>query len=322
MKLGIIGKGKIVQTLMETAALLPLESIKLLSKPESRESACAFARQHGFQEVFIDPEAFYASDIDAVYIALPNHLHFPYAQAALQAGKHVILEKPAVCTKAEWDELRSLARKQKCILVEAMTTYHLPAFHAIKECLPRIGSLRIANLSFAQRSSRYDAFCQGKIHACFDPKQMGGALMDLNVYNLAMAVGLFGAPSAIGYQANINRHIDTSGIITLTYPGFLVTAMAAKDCGPGMGISLFGDQGTITADEQTNVFSRFSLTCQDGAMETFTAPERHRMYFEFMEFDRIIRQLDYAAAEALADSTGTVIELLQTAAEQAGLHLG
>ena len=64
----------------------------------------------------------------------------------------------------------------------------------------------------------------------FDPACAGGALMDLGVYNVSYIVGLFGEPNQVHYTANVERGIDTSGILTMDYTGFKAVSMAAKDC--------------------------------------------------------------------------------------------
>ncbi len=71
--------------------------------------------------------------------------------------------------------------------------------------------------NFSQYSSRYHDFCAGQGLASFDPECAGGALMDLGVYNVSYVVGLFGSPNKVHYAANMERGIDTSGVLTMEY---------------------------------------------------------------------------------------------------------
>lgn len=97
MKLGILGTGMIVADLMQTYDSLPIEKTVLLGTERSREKAEQLAQNHGFAQVFYDYDELLASDIDTVYVALPNHLHYAFAKKALEAGKHAIIEKP-ICS--------------------------------------------------------------------------------------------------------------------------------------------------------------------------------------------------------------------------------
>ena len=161
-------------------------------------------------------------DIDLIYIATPNSLHYRQAKAALLAGKNVLCEKPFVPTVAEADELIRLAKERHLFLFEAITTAHHANYALVKEHLPDIGPLRIVSCTFCQYSSRYDALLSGQVPPVFDPACCGGALMDLNLYNVHFVVGLFGEPMSVSYHPNLYRNgIDTSGILLLEYPDFL-----------------------------------------------------------------------------------------------------
>lgn len=106
--------------------------------------------------------------VDAVYIAVPNLQHARYARVALEAGKHVIVEKPMAVTAAETEELAALAQRKRLFLFEAMTTQYQPNYAKLRELLPRVGTVRMVQCSFSQYSSRYDAFCAGQTPPVFD----------------------------------------------------------------------------------------------------------------------------------------------------------
>ena len=80
------------------------------------ERGTEFAAKHGIPNIYTDMEAFLSSDIDAVYIASPNFLHGPQAIAAMNHGKHVLVEKPAALSAAEFDEMLACAEKNNVIL--------------------------------------------------------------------------------------------------------------------------------------------------------------------------------------------------------------
>ena len=66
--------------------------------------------------------------------------------------------------------------------------------------------MKLVQCNFSQYSSRYDAFCAGETPTSFDPARAGGALMDLNVYNISYVVGLFGEPNQVHYRQHRARH--------------------------------------------------------------------------------------------------------------------
>ncbi len=315
MRLGIIGKGKIVQNLMETKASLPVEAMALLVRPGAQESGREFASKYGMDAVYTEFSDLVAWKPDAVYVAVPNHLHHRYTKAALEAGCNVILEKPACSNAAELAELIALSREKGVYLMEAMTTWYLPAFHALKQALPALGRLRLVNLTYCQRSSRYDAFRDGTVLPAFDPLASGGSLMDINIYNIAAAVGLFGAPDKVGYAANTERGIDTSGVAVLRYPDFQVVATGAKDCGLAAGGTLLGDEGTITFDGPVSLVNAFT------GKESFAVSEPpHRMLPEFLAFSEILQGQHRDIYEQNLCNSLTVARILDEGRRQAGIH--
>lgn len=319
MKLGILGAGMIVQEFLPLLDGLDLEGAALLAGPHSPDRAAALAERYGLEACCSDYDQL-LRQVDIVYIALPNDLHFPFAKKALLHGKHVIVEKPACSSHRELEELAALAEKARRMLFEAVTTHHLPAHRAMKASLPKIGRPRLAILNFSQYSSRYDAFLAGDVKPAFDPAHCGGALMDLNVYNLHALLGLFGPPEAVHYTANVARGVDTSGVLTLDYPDFKAVCLAAKDCGGPNGMVIEGEAGVLQASEPVSLFSAFSLRLRDGTEERYAAntPE-HRMVYEFRDFLTAIREEDFAARDALLAHSLSTARILDAARAQAGL---
>ena len=114
-------------------------------------------------DLFNDP------DVDTVYVAVPNSLHFSISKEALEAGKNVICEKPFVATVDEARELKAIADQKKLIIIEAITNIYLENFKFIEENLDKIAPIHVVNLNHTQYSSRYDAFLAGDIQPAFDP---------------------------------------------------------------------------------------------------------------------------------------------------------
>ncbi|OOF71184.1 Gfo/Idh/MocA family protein [Rodentibacter caecimuris] len=273
----------------------------------------------GISEYYTDYDAMLKADLDTLYIALPNHLHFSFAEQALLANKHIILEKPITANSKQFHHLRALAKQKKKILIEAVTVHYLPAYRQLKQHIKRLGDIKIVSLNYSQYSSRYDRFKTGETPSVFDPKQSGGALMDLNVYNLHFAVGLFGKPLSCHYSANIERHIDTSGILLLGFPNFQAVCIGAKDCQAPIVLSIQGDKGSITVPMPANSMDCFSVHLNSGTNEQYYLKISHRMLPEFEHFVQIIDQQDYSTVEKMLDISENVIEILDLARRQQGI---
>ena len=222
MKLGIIGSGMIVYDLLTFIDIIDeIELTAILGRKESQEKIETLINKHHIKKAYYDYDELLNDDeIDTIYVALPNHLHYEYTKKALLHNKHVICEKPFTSNVNELDELIALAKQQNCLLFEAITNQYLPTFKEIKEKISEIGKISIISSNYSQYSSRYNAFKRGEILPAFDVNKSGGALMDLNVYNIHFVVGLFGAPNKVEYFANIEKGIDTSGVAILEYPTF------------------------------------------------------------------------------------------------------
>ena len=228
MKLGILGTGKIVQEFLPwLVEHTPFTVQAVCSTPRSAAKAAELCAQYQIPQHTTNYFEL-LQWVDAVYIAVPNLQHARYARVALEAGKHVIVEKPMAVTAAETEELAALAQRKRLFLFEAMTTQYQPNYAKLRELLPRVGTVRMVQCSFSQYSSRYDAFCAGQTPPVFDPLCAGGALMDLGVYNVSYIVGLFGEPNKAVYAANMERNIDTSGVLMMDYSGFKAVSHSAK----------------------------------------------------------------------------------------------
>ena len=205
MKLALLGTGMIVTEVLPV--LTTIEGIELeaiLSTPRSLDKAEALAKQYGLSQATSDYELILSNpEVDTIYVGTPNHTHYDYAKKALLAGKYVICEKPFTLHLEEFEELAKLAQEKKLLLMEAITNQYLANFTAIKEALSDIGDIKIVNINYSQYSSRYDAFKHGEIAPVFNSEMGGGALRDLNIYNIHLLVGLFGKPNRVEYLPNV-----------------------------------------------------------------------------------------------------------------------
>ncbi len=312
MKLGIVGTGKIVQELLPVIVSLKPEKCYLAGRSHSAERTKFLYQKYHLDGYFLDYDAMLQTNIDTVYIALPNHLHFSYARHAIAAGKHVIVEKPIVPTMKELEELENEAGENRVFLFENMSTPHLPAFSSMQEQIQKLGEIRLADFQFYQYSSRYDAFLRGEISPVFDPKSMGGALMDLNVYNLYAIVTLFGKPKNAVYYPQMKNGVDISGLAVLDYGTFVAAASAGKNAQSSTHSVIVGEQAAMEIPVPMNTVDRYEMTEQKGVARQFQYDKgEHRLSFAFREFARIIMENDVQRANELLKASRMVTELLE-----------
>ena len=320
MKLGIVGSGKIVQEFLPwLAASRAFEVAADSSTPRRADKAAAVCGQYGVPLDTTEYEQLLAA-VDTVYIALPNLLHTAYTKAALEAGRNVIVEKPLAPCASEAAALSALAHRKGCFLFEAMTTQYLENYRKLRQLLPRVGQVKLVQCNFSQYSSRYDAFCAGQTAPVFDPKQAGGALMDLGVYNVSYIVGLFGEPQQVHYAANIERGIDTSGILTMDYRSFKAVSIAAKDCGAPARYVIQGTRGYLLQKSTANVCGPVTLHLNDGREEHFSLNgKRPRCAAEFETIAHAIAAGDQELCSGMLETSLAVSRVLTVARQSAGI---
>jgi predicted dehydrogenase len=238
------------------AAAVPVAGLRF-GAVHSRDAdrAAALASDLGIARGTADLAGLLASpDIDAVYVASPNSVHAQQVRAALEAGKHVFVEKPAVATAAEWVALCALADARGLVLLENMRTAHDPVMTRVRELLPSLGTLRHVAFHFGQRSARYDEVLAGRRVNVFDPALGGGALNDLGVYVVHPLVRLFGTPSRTAASVvTLPTGADGAGAALFTYPGLVAEVSWSKITAGTLANAVEGELGTLTLDHITDL---------------------------------------------------------------------
>lgn len=324
MKIAVVGTGMIArEALIALQQVEGVEVVTICARPQSREKARALAQEFRVPQVATDYAAMLtAHGADFVYLGIVNSVHFDYARQAIAAGWHVIVEKPFTSTLAEAEELIARARAAHCYLFEAVTPLFLPNYVGILEALPQLGLIRLVQANFSQYSSRYDRYLARDVAPAFDPSLSGGALYDLNVYNLELIVSLFGRPKSAAYTANVGFNgIDTSGVMTLRYDGFVATAAAAKDSSSPSFFMIQGESGWIRADGAVNALSSFTVGLRGREPETYELNRHeHRMVHEFEAMREIFTRKDYMSVEEGLQTSRTVMAVMEKARLMAGIQ--
>ena len=317
MKLGIVGGGMIVGDLLAFIhEVKGIELIAISGTKRSEEKLKTIAQTHHMKRYYTDYQDLLDDhEVDTIYVALPNVLHYEHTKKALEAGKHVICEKPFTVTDEQAKEVIDLAKEKHLFLFEAITNQYLPQYENIKEHINNLGKIKIIECNFSQYSSRYDRFLKGDIAPAFDPKQAGGALMDLNIYNIHYIVGLFGKPQDVHYYPNIDQGIDTSGILIMDYKDFKCVCIGAKDTKAPLSSNIEGTKGCITVTTPVSTIEKYAITMHDGTTYPVVENRHSRMYPEFAAFEKMISQGQYEACYQRLEETYAVMQVLTKARE-------
>lgn len=313
MKLGIIGSGMIVKDFLSFAHELPEIKLEAITA-RSIENLKELQSKYNIENIYTDIDLCLENkEVDTIYVAVPNNLHYSVAKKALEAGKNVICEKPFTLKYNEALELFEIAEDKGLILIEAITNQYQKNYLDIKDNIDNIGEIRLVECNFSQLSSRYEAFKNGVIAPVFDKSKGGGVLGDLNIYNIHFVVGLFGKPNNVHYLPNIVNDVDTSGILLLEYDNFKVVCIAAKDTFNNSYVNIQGDQGIINVIGSTNEVPNYSIQTKDNFIEENNNIHSHRMFAEFKKFVEVINNKDFEFMNDQKEHTLNVMYIYEEA---------
>lgn len=322
MKLGIIGAGMIAQEVLTFIGEIEnIEVVAIAATPRSAEKLRNLSEKYGISKYYTAYEELLANpEIEVVYVALPNNLHYEVMDKALDAGKDIICEKPFTANVNQALKIFKKAEAKGKIILEATSNRFIPNALRVKEEISKLGKIKIVSFNYSQYSSRYDRFKAGDIAPAFSLENAGGALMDLNIYNIDYVINLFGRPKDVRYFPNIEKSIDTSGICLLDYEDFKAVCIGAKDSSASLINTIQGEEGTIEIPGAINNFGSYKIKKTGGDYEEFNEnEEKSRLYYEFVEFEKIIRARDMERVERLKEITLITAETLNQARIEAGI---
>ena len=262
---GILGTGNIAQVF--AADLSFVQDSEIVAVGSRREkSAEEFGRRFGllhrhasYEALACDPE------VDVVYIATPHVFHKDNMLLCLDAGKHVLCEKPFTLNAQQATEAIALARQNKKFLMEAMWTRFLPIFAKVRELISNglIGDIRMFMADFGVR---FPFHPESRL---FNPELGGGALLDLGVYPVSLASMLFGTPTEVTSLAHLGETgVDEQSAMLLKYSeGQLAILSSAMRIGTKREALIFGTGGYIKIHAPFHGSSRLTLV-RDRKVDT------------------------------------------------------
>ena len=249
-----------------TGSIAALSS-RTLEKAQAKAAQWDIPRAYGSHEALLQDES-----VNIVYISNVNTRHYPWAKAALLAGKHVICEKPCTTAAAHTAELYALAREKGLFFMEAQKMLFLPAVLAVKERLPELGAVTVARCSHSFPGS-YNGWM-------FDAQAGGGPLLSSGIYALQLMTWLFGSITDIsGTASKLPTGVEWQYILTgCTRSGVLFSAENSTRAVLDNTCRIFGERGFIELPEYWK--ARKAVFCIDGKTETLEFPCEHELVYE------------------------------------------
>ena len=313
---GILSTALINTKVLRGAALSPAVSVVAVGSRDG-DRGREFARQWNipraygsYDEVLADP------DVEAVYIPLPNGMHHAWTMRSLEAGKHVLCEKPYSRRPVEVTESFDEAERRELVLSEAFMFRYHPQTRALAELVRsgQLGRLRLISGAFSGPTDK-----PGDVR--LDPKLDGGALMDVGVYPLSVARLLAGEPIAVTAQQTTGpTGVDVGFTATLRFGDDVLAHFDGDFHLPDRSyLEVVGSDGRVEVSDPWHCAEPALTVTMQGAEPVRNPIERANSYqLELEEFGKAVRaEPNVLLGRSDAEGQAKAIDALYVAADSA-----
>ena len=318
---GILGTGKIARAfaaaLKDTpGAVLAAVGSRSIATAQAFGAEFGAAASYGSYQELAD-----AADVDLVYIGTPHTMHAESALMALNAGKGVLCEKPFTINRREAEEVVALARSKQLFLMEAMWTRFMPALAEVRRIIAsgEIGPVHQVTADFGFAKS------DGPEHRLFNPALGGGALLDLGIYPLSIAVALLGPVASVQAQAEMGATgVDVQTAFTLRHEsgGMSICGCSLRAHTPSE-LKVSGELGYVRMHKQFHCTESISVVLADGTTRTVATPFIGNGYaHEAIEAQRCLNAGLIESPGMTHDETLALMGVMDTIRAQIGLRYG
>jgi len=289
LRWGILATGGIAGAFASDLRTAGLDLLAVGSR--SQESADAFAARFDIARAHPSYEALVADpEIDIIYVSTPHPMHHANARLALEAGKHVLVEKAFTVDRAQAEDLQQLAADRGLLAMEAMWTRYLPHMVRIREILAAgtLGEIRVVTADHTQKISADPS------HRLNALELGGGALLDLGIYPISFVWDVLGAPADITATARlIETGADAEVATIMTHDGGAIstTISSSRAAGPNAA-SIVGTDARIDIDRVWYTPTTFRVVQPDGTVveEYVSQVEGRGMQYQAQAAERLVRE--------------------------------
>jgi predicted dehydrogenase len=319
IKLGVVGTSWITESFLKAVSYYP--NIKLRAVMSPRQSSVDdFMKKYSFEKSYTSFKSLLLDgELDLLYIASPNSYHFNQTKQALLNKIHVVCEKPITLSLQELEELENIADQNKVYFMEAMRTVHHPHVPIIRDEVKRLDGINYAHLKMMQYSSKYDVYKRGELPRVFNREYGGGALNDLGVYPLTLAVLLFGKPHRIIVESvQLESGVDATTVVHLNYGSFICNCTFSKVSNTYLYNEIVGEKQSLLLSHVTHLDE---LIVVDEQSRDILIKEciQDDMRFELEDFIKIIEIQDIEKYKEFLSITKMVTEICDEIRQQISL---
>lgn len=269
---GIVGSGAMAEAFVRDLRHVP-RAIAVGVASRSHDRAAEFAKRFGVGKAFTNVEELVSSpEIDVVYVASLNHQHANHALSAIDSGKAVLCEKPFARNADEARVVVDRARRRRVFCMEAMWSRFLPGMVRLRS-LVRDGSIGRVRMLSAQIGYPFESDPTGRL---WDPEKAGGAMLDLGVYPLSLAIDLMGPiEQASGTCSICETGVDDqAGMVLRHRDGGTSVISASISCSMSNEAIVSGDGGLVRIHEP--FFRPVRLTVRSTGPTPLASKRRQR----------------------------------------------
>ena len=320
MKFGIIGTNFVSDFFM--SGTVGLEKCEVVAvSATSMEKAENFAKKYDIPHCFDDYTKMHeAGVIEAVYVAVPNGKHKEISLYFLERKIPVFCEKPCAGNLREVSEMIDCAKANNTYFHEGLIPFYAPNMQELRKALEILGPIRQVTFNFSKYSSRYDAYLAGENPTTFRSELANGAIMDLGVYPIGVAVGLWGKPDKIYSTSSLlPTGADVSGTTIFCYPEFNVSISYSKASDTEIANEICGELGTIVFDRSSQLDNLNFIDRLTQERRPIGVEQKHGFYYQIEEMIECIEKGEIQSKKYPFAKTLEVHEVMTTCRKQSGI---
>ena len=316
LRWGILGLGKIAHHFVNDLVLLGDHTLQAvasrnLTKAEAFQSQHSAFEAHGsYKELLSNP------NVDIIYIATPHHAHKEWSIKAMEAGKHVLCEKPAGVNTSELSEMIRSSKDNNVFFMEALWSRFNPTIKKVLELCNQntIGIINYINADFA-------FFCNHSDDSrLFNPNLAGGATLDIGIYPLFLSYLILGMPTNLTASSIAHSTgVDLQTSVILEYPSGFSNLYFCLNSTSDMVAKIHGTEGRIEIHGRWHESDGYTII-KGESTESFQLPPLGKGYtHEIIECKSCIdRALTESPSWSHSNSLD-LIELCDSVRQQIGL---
>ena len=268
LRWGIVGLGNIAHQFVKDLQILD-EHVVWAAASRSMAKAKAFAGQYGIENSYGEyASVFEDEEVDIVYIATPHDSHMDLSIQAMDAGKHVLCEKPLAVNGVQAQRMVDAARRNKVFLMEAFWTRFNPSIVEVLELLKNgeIGEVNYLNADFSFFRNDPDE------SRMLNMDLAGGSLLDMGVYPVFLAYAIFGKPLQVFATARTHHTgADLQTAAILKYDSAIANLMSGFKSESDMVAKIYGTEGSVFIDRVWHESQGYRVV-KDGKVKQFSRP--------------------------------------------------